>query len=171
MMEIGPEAPHLEFLQQGDTSDTAVEHFLQNYYRTAPFAPRHIDLFIRAFSALKEGPILIHCTAGKDRTGLLAAFILIAAGVHHDDVMADFLESNAAMMTDVNIARTHELARKLLGRDPSFAVIKAMLGVEARYLEAALAAIEAEAGGVAPFLTRLGGNPIDGMSLSQRQML
>jgi len=156
------EAPHLEFLQQGDTSDAAVERFLLNYYRTAPFEPRHIDLFSKAFSMLGKGPILIHCTAGKDRTGLLAAFIQIAAGVHHDDVMADFLETNAVMMTDKNIAHTRELAGKLLGREPRLPVIKAMLGVEARYLEAALVAIEAEAGGVAPFLARLSGRPFDG---------
>ena len=151
-------APHLEFLRQGDTSDAAVEQFLLDYYRSAPFVPRHIDLFTNAFSALRKGPILIHCTAGKDRTGLLAALIQIAAGVHRDDVMADFLETNSVMMTDTNIARTSELARELLGRDPSFAVIKAMLGVEARHLEAALAAIEVEAGSVDQFLSRLGGH-------------
>jgi hypothetical protein len=78
--------------------------------------------------------------------------------------MADFLETNAVMMTDINIVRTREVARGLLGREPSFAVIKAMLGVEARHLQAALAAIEVEAGGVAPFLARLGGGSFNGLS-------
>jgi protein-tyrosine phosphatase len=153
-------APHLEFLRQGDTSDVAVERFLLDYYRSAPFVPRHVNLFTKAFAAFRQGPVLIHCTAGKDRTGLLAALIQIAAGVHRDDVMVDFLETNSVMMTDRNIARTAELARGLLGRDPSFAVIKAMLGVEARHLEAALAAIEVEAGSIARFVSRLGGWPI-----------
>jgi protein-tyrosine phosphatase len=157
-------APHLEFLRQGDTTDAAVERFLLDYYRSAPFVPRHINLFTKAFSAFREGPVLIHCTAGKDRTGLLAALIQIAAGVHRDDVMADFLETNAVLMTDTNIARTTELARGLLGRDPSFAVIKAMLGVEARHLEAALAAIEAEAGSVVRFVSQLGGWPFAELS-------
>ena len=49
--------------------------YLVDYYRAAPFDGRHIDLFARYFQALAEaeGPVLIHCAAGKDRTGILAA--------------------------------------------------------------------------------------------------
>jgi len=39
-------------------------------------------------------PILIHCTAGKDRTGLVAAFLLTALGVSPDGVVEDYLRSN-----------------------------------------------------------------------------
>jgi protein-tyrosine phosphatase len=36
------------------------------------------------------GPAVFHCTSGKDRTGLLAAFILTLLGVSEEQIMADF---------------------------------------------------------------------------------
>ncbi len=41
-------------------------------------------------------PLLFHCTAGKDRTGLTAALILLALGVPEDVVIADYTLSNHA---------------------------------------------------------------------------
>lgn len=49
--------------------------------------------FVSAFRAVTEpngGPALIHCSAGKDRTGILAALLLGAAGVDHDAIVADY---------------------------------------------------------------------------------
>lgn len=56
-------------------------------------------------------PVLVHCTAGKDRTGLVVALTLLAAGVHRDDVAADFAltETNlAGPWVDVMLARMTE---------------------------------------------------------------
>jgi protein-tyrosine phosphatase len=39
-------------------------------------------------------PLLLHCTAGKDRTGFGAALLLSALGVAWDDVLADYLATN-----------------------------------------------------------------------------
>ncbi|MES9521922.1 tyrosine-protein phosphatase [Streptomyces capoamus] len=36
------------------------------------------------------GPVVFHCTSGKDRTGLVGAFVLTLLGVDRDDVLADF---------------------------------------------------------------------------------
>ncbi len=52
-------------------------------------APR----FAIAFDVLAEPdalPAVFHCAAGKDRTGLLAALLLGALGVSHDDIVADY---------------------------------------------------------------------------------
>lgn len=37
-----------------------------------------------------EGPLVFHCTSGKDRTGLLAALVLSLVGVSEDEIVADF---------------------------------------------------------------------------------
>lgn len=37
-----------------------------------------------------EGPVLFHCTAGKDRTGVVAALLLALAGVERPDIIADY---------------------------------------------------------------------------------
>lgn len=38
-------------------------------------------------------PLLIHCNAGKDRTGVFSMILLLAAGVHFDEVNADYMAS------------------------------------------------------------------------------
>jgi protein-tyrosine phosphatase len=40
-----------------------------------------------------EGPVVVHCFAGKDRTGLVAAMMLELAEVPSDSIAADFAES------------------------------------------------------------------------------
>ncbi len=40
--------------------------------------------------ATAPGPVVFHCTSGKDRTGLIAAFTPILLGVPRPDVLADF---------------------------------------------------------------------------------
>lgn len=41
----------------------------------------------------RQRPILVHCTAGKDRTGLVIASALLTAGVDRQAVIADYMES------------------------------------------------------------------------------
>jgi len=44
-------------------------------------------------------PVLFHCSAGRDRTGVGAAMLLELLGVDRERIVADFLESNAAFPT------------------------------------------------------------------------
>lgn len=44
-----------------------------------------------------EGPTLIHCTAGKDRTGVVTAALLLVAGVEPVAVVADYRRTEQAM--------------------------------------------------------------------------
>lgn len=45
----------------------------------------------------QTGPFFVHCTAGKDRTGLVVASLLLAAGVEPDAVVADYLATAGNM--------------------------------------------------------------------------
>lgn len=44
-----------------------------------------------------SGPTLLHCAAGKDRTGVAVAALLLAADVTPDEVVADYLQTQAHM--------------------------------------------------------------------------
>ena len=45
---------------------------------------------VRRLAAPDTGPALVHCAAGKDRTGVLVALVLDAVGVERDAVVADY---------------------------------------------------------------------------------
>jgi protein-tyrosine phosphatase len=45
---------------------------------------------IRVIARSGDEPVLVHCTAGKDRTGLVIALTLLAVGVHRTEVVADY---------------------------------------------------------------------------------
>jgi len=61
--------PWLTFIKGSDLTVGSFRDYLLDYYRAAPFKRRHVDLFARYFRTLAaaEGPVLIHCAAGKDR--------------------------------------------------------------------------------------------------------
>ena len=62
---------------------------------------------IMSILADAEGIALFHCTAGKDRTGIIAALLLLLAGVDEDDVVADY------MVSEWYIRRSMEGIRRL----------------------------------------------------------
>jgi protein-tyrosine phosphatase len=51
---------------------------------------RNVGAALRAVAEAPEGGVVVHCVGGKDRTGLLTAFILHLAGVSVEDIAADY---------------------------------------------------------------------------------
>ena len=51
-------------------------------------------LFFRELVSAGGQPVLVHCTAGKDRTGFAAAILLRLLGVPHETVIQDYLLTN-----------------------------------------------------------------------------
>jgi protein tyrosine/serine phosphatase len=148
--------PWWTFVKSCDLSEGAFRDYLRDYYRTAPYKPRHVDLFARYFQALAagEGPVLIHCAAGKDRTGVLAALTHHVAGVHPDDIVADYLLTNNPVRIAARAPMVAAMIKQETGREPTEAAIRAAIGVEAEYLAEAFRAIEAEHGGLDAYLDR-----------------
>lgn len=148
------EDPWWDFVKGSDLSEDAFRDYLTGYYRAAPFEPRLADLYARYFRALGEadGAVLIHCAAGKDRTGILAALTHHLIGVHPDDILADYLLTNEAIAFDQRMPLMMQAIAEGAGRTPSEAAVKVAMGVDAAFLEAAIAAITAEHGGLDAYL-------------------
>ncbi len=101
-------------------------------------------------------PVLVHCFAGKDRTGFAVAVALEAAGVSRDAIMADYLRSNSA------VAPLREsILTSMRNRDGitdevvSFAesrLTEEVLGVREEYLAGARRVLDDTYGGLAGFL-------------------
>jgi protein-tyrosine phosphatase len=152
------EAPHVAFLRETDLTPDSVRAFFADYYAKAPFEPRHAELFRQYFQAIDQvdGAVLIHCTAGKDRTGLLAALTHHALGVRRDDAVADYMLTNVAARLEARAPMVAKALEQSLGKIPSDVAVRAFLGVEPAYLETALAAIAARSGSVDAYLAELG---------------
>lgn len=68
----------------------AMDHFYADYLSDAPAA---IATALRVIADPASGAILVHCAAGKDRTGVIVAIALSLVGVRRDDVVADYARS------------------------------------------------------------------------------
>lgn len=129
-------------------------------YRSMPesLAGRMRVLFERLLSG--DLPLLIHCSAGKDRTGFATAMILEALGVDRSLVFQDYLYTNEAVHLE-HFVLEHQPPD--LQRDPHFKhpiarmdadARNALLRAHADYLDAALMALKARYGSIDGYLER-----------------
>jgi protein-tyrosine phosphatase len=111
-----------------------------------------------------DEPAIIHCTAGKDRTGIVTAVLLRVLGVPQATVEANYLRSNdavpaqvarlhaATLATAPNGTPTKSPANPLAGIPPDS--VKVLMGVDPSYLAAAFAAIDARYGTFDNYVTQ-----------------
>lgn len=77
--------------------------------------------FKELFRALEAGetPILFHCSAGKDRTGVAAMLILLALGASDETICADYERTNLCRKAEIEArlaAHADEIARDRAAR-------------------------------------------------------
>ena len=148
------EDPWQLFLKQSDLSAEAFRGYMLTYYDEAPFVDRHLYLYSEYFKALAEldGPVLIHCAAGKDRTGILAALTHHIAGVGEDDVRADFMLTNNPERLAARLPLIMAAMTEASGKTPTEGAVMVAMSVEEAYLERAFAAIKARYGSTDAYL-------------------
>lgn len=110
-----------------------------------------------------EGTVMFHCTAGKDRTGIVAALLLGLAEVSADDIVADYTLTEGLIAGMV--ARFLEMAREE-GRD--VVAYARLLGAPAETMRATLGHLESRYGSVPRYLAHIGVAPGDIAALTDR---
>lgn len=125
-------------------------------------APGYRVMFQRLVAG--KGPVVVNCTAGKDRTGVGVALVLTAIGVPYETVREDFLLSNGAPGMD----GLHQSLSGPLARLPAH-LVGPIVGVDGVYLDTAFAAIRESHGSVDAFLRdELGVGPREVAMLRKR---
>lgn len=134
----------------------------QRYCDALQHCGEQIASVFRAIAGARPGMVLFHCTAGKDRTGIIAAMLLSLAGVSHVDIIADYALTAAAKGL-IQRLRARSLAA---GNDPDH--VERMLASDAATMEAFLACLDASYGGTSAYLDRIGITPAQTKALVDR---
>lgn len=154
----GPEARGWERLAADPSAEGAVAAMCASYASMpAALLPRLAGLV----AALGEsgGAALVHCTAGKDRTGVLVALLLRWLGCPERDVEEDYLRSlrhGEALLAE---ARAGGSSDPWPGFPLAIDAVRALVGVDLRYLRAALAAVDDGWGSLARYFAAAGCSP------------
>lgn len=127
------------------------------FYRAAPHAERIVDLFSRYFATLAstDGAVVVHCAAGKDRTGMICALTHHIAGVHRDDTMADYLATNDAAAIDKRVEFLGPWIRDLTGVTVDDAGLRQAVSVHEAFLAEAFAVMVERHGSVDNYLAEV----------------
>ena len=116
----------------------------------------------RAIIDAHNGIVLFHCTAGKDRTGVVAAMLLALSDVSDGDIAADYaLTASAHRLIDQ--LRTRALAA---GGSPEH--VERMLASDAATMQTFLAHLDTAHGGIEAYLLAIGLTAIEIAALRDR---
>jgi len=122
------------------TAETAPTLLVEGYKK---FVTDNQEVYRQFFEVLQnpeETPLLFHCSAGKDRTGLGAALILSSLGVEKDVIIEDYMLSN------------DYLKDKYAMIVAAYPILKPLMEVRREYIESAFETIDKEYGGMDNYL-------------------
>lgn len=114
-------------------------------------AKKGYQQFLEMIVSNPDSPILFHCFAGKDRTGLAAALILKSLGVADTLIFEDYLKTNT-MRKEANQIIVDDLRNKGLTEEQLKEVL-IMMNVNERYLKHSFSIMEKEFGGFEGYMT------------------
>mgnify|MGYP002652493127 CR=1 FL=1 len=142
----GGSAPHEA--SQGVSRERGREFLFEAYSRFPTYPGAKAVIGELAATLADGGVALVHCAAGKDRTGWVVATVLRAAGVTDAAVLADYLRSNEG---------TEPLRALLAARyDGQAQLSDDLLGVREDYYRRAQEVMAAESGSFEEYLTECG---------------
>ncbi|WP_164821404.1 tyrosine-protein phosphatase [Paenibacillus koleovorans] len=120
------------------------------YVVTLELCQPQIRSILETFIKSADGCTIIHCSAGKDRTGLLIALLLAAVGVSKDIILEDYAISEIYLAPKIEHwlsgAKTEAAKQNILANMTSSPEV----------LEGALTHLDQQYGGVLQYLERIG---------------
>ena len=142
--------PHDAF-DEVDTAD-AVSFLVDRYLEMLDEGATAIAAIFELVATEGCRPLAFHCSAGKDRTGVIAALLLATAGVPDDDIADDYTTSAVAMekLVEWVQARSPEAA-DAMSRQPA-----AFLSCPPEAMHVFLARVRSQWGSVAGYLQAIG---------------
>lgn len=137
-------APHEAFLEHELYTAADAHRYMLGSYTERPHDTGFQAIFRDTLRFMAESEneisagVLIHCAAGKDRTGTLCALIQGLLGVSREDILTDYMMTLESVDIDKIIEPAAEMFSKRYGRKIDAAALWPMFGVTPEFLEAAL---------------------------------
>ena len=153
-------APHEAFLEHELYTAEDAHGYMIRSYTARPHDAGFQKIFadtIRFMAASEDeaaAGVLVHCAAGKDRTGTLCALIQSALGVSREDIMTDYMLTLEAVDIDKIIGPAAAMFTERYGRPIDAEAIWPMFGVTPEFLNAALDGMLDAGGSVETYLTK-----------------
>ena len=143
------------------TEEESLDHMVSGYRMIADVGPPSYRALMELVLEPSNWPILIHCNAGKDRSGVAVALILEALGVDRETVMDEYLLTNQVGRSQQKAELLARESSKYRGvgrrnRSPSAGAWYPIVGVRAEMLEAFYASVDEQYGSMNAFLSELG---------------
>jgi protein-tyrosine phosphatase len=139
--------PLKKFMATNPTEEQAKAWLAKIY---GDFALTNAPEYAKVLAQLKQDhlPLLYHCTAGKDRTGVFSAFLLLTLGVPEKTVLADYELTNKYLLDAVSPAANQKM---LASSSPDLAhlspgVMRALMAADPDYLRGTLRRIDQQFG-------------------------
>lgn len=166
---IGTDEEFKKFFEALDTGDLKKLDFLKPGSKPFPYSlldPQRKEQYVAAYSKVFDvvadpgaHPVVIHCTAGADRTGIAAALILEALGVARETVIKDYLLTNNYLDREKLMARLRQAKAKKDGvreDQVDMTALKELLGrgLDKNRLVDALKELDAQYGSVEKYLAQ-----------------
>jgi protein-tyrosine phosphatase len=114
---------------------------------TLDHSTREIKSCFDIFANADSYPVMVHCTQGKDRTGLIILLVLLLCGVGQEPAEADYVLSKKELVPEQE-ERLKDIRK--VGLDESFA------GCPAEFVETVIKHLDDRYGGVEKYLTQIG---------------
>jgi protein-tyrosine phosphatase len=137
----------MEALLKTNPSGEQLKAWLVHVY--GGFAFTNAPEYAAVFRQLEEDhlPLLYHCTAGKDRTGVFSALLLLTLGVPEKAVLEDYALTNQYLLHGMSA----EDSKKMLASNPGLSRLtpeqrSALMAADPDYLRSTLRQIEAKYG-------------------------
>jgi protein tyrosine/serine phosphatase len=149
-------APHDAAMEETETAEAMRQKHV-DYYIDSPFKNGQIDCLRLYFDTLLtvDGASLVHCAAGKDRTGIAVALFHSVMGVAQEEILADYLLTNQAGDINDRAASYAYSIQQHLGEGLSDDLLRIGLSVEADYLAAMFRTLDERCNGVEGYVSAI----------------